>query len=143
MWPKSSSPTPSPRSSRASCCSPRRRRREDYQHRLAGIRAHNRWLVDWCNEYPTQRAGIGQIFLNDLDDAMADARWIKEHGLRGGLLLPNIPPDVHWVKPVYDPYYEPLWSLCEELEIPVHSHGASGAPTTGPIRCPSSSTCQR
>ena len=25
---------------------------EDYEHRLAGIRAHNRWLVDWCNEYP-------------------------------------------------------------------------------------------
>ena len=79
---------------------------EDYQHRLAGIRAHNRWLVDWCNEYPERRAGIGQIFLNDLDDAMADVRWIKEHGLRGGILLPNIPPDVTWVKPLHDPSYD-------------------------------------
>ncbi|HKA83793.1 MAG TPA: amidohydrolase, partial [Acidimicrobiales bacterium] len=44
-------------------------RPEDYEHRLAGIRAHNRWLVDWCGEFPERRAGIGQIFLNDVDDA--------------------------------------------------------------------------
>ena len=104
---------------------------EDYQHRLAGIRAHNRWLVDWCNEFPERRAGIGQIFLNDVDDAIADVRWIKEHGLRGGVLLPNPPPDVTWVKPLYDPYYEPLWAVCEELEIPVHSHGGIGVPDYG------------
>ena len=36
---------------------------DTYEHRLAGIRAHNRWLVDWCNEFPERRAGIGQIFL--------------------------------------------------------------------------------
>ena len=34
-------------------------RPEDYRLRLAGIRAHNRWLADWCAEYPEQRAGIG------------------------------------------------------------------------------------
>jgi predicted TIM-barrel fold metal-dependent hydrolase len=104
---------------------------EAYAHRLAGIRAHNRWLVDWCNEYPERRAGIGQIFLNDLDDALADVRWIKEHGLRGGILLPNIPPDVTWVKPLHDPYYEPLWDLCEDLGVPVHSHGGIGCPNYG------------
>ena len=65
---------------------------EDYEHRLAGVRAHNRWLLDWCNEFPERRAGIGQIFLNDIDDAIDDVSWIKENGLRGGILLPNIPP---------------------------------------------------
>ena len=59
---------------------------DEYEHRLAGIRAHNRWLVDFCAAYPERRAGIGQIFLNDVDDAMDDVRWIKEHGLRGGIL---------------------------------------------------------
>ncbi len=67
---------------------------DEYEHRLAGIRAHNRWLVDFCAQYPERRAGIGQIFLNDIDDAIDDASWIKEHGLRGGVLLPNVPPDV-------------------------------------------------
>jgi predicted TIM-barrel fold metal-dependent hydrolase len=104
---------------------------EDYQHRLAGVRAHNRWLVDFCNEHPTRRAGVGQIFINDLDDAMEDARWIKEHGLRGGVLLPNVPPDVKWVKPLHDTYYDPLWKLCEDLEIPVQCHGGTGNPDYG------------
>ena len=84
---------------------------DEYEHRLAGIRAHNRWLVDWCNEFPERRAGIGQIFLNDVDDAIDDVKWIKEHGLRGGILLPNIAPDVKWVKPLYDRCYDPLWEV--------------------------------
>ena len=105
---------------------------DDYEHRLAGIRAHNRWLVDWCGEFPERRAGIGQIFLNDVDDAIADVRWIKEHNLRGGILLPNISPDVHWVKPLYDPIYDPLWAVLEELEVPVNVHGGTGVPDYGP-----------
>jgi predicted TIM-barrel fold metal-dependent hydrolase len=104
---------------------------DEYEHRLAGIRAHNRWLVDFCNAYPVRRAGIGQIFLNDVDDAMDDVRWIKEHGLRGGVLLPNIPPDVKWVAPLYDPLYDPLWALCQELEVPVNAHGGTGSPDYG------------
>jgi predicted TIM-barrel fold metal-dependent hydrolase len=107
---------------------------EDYEHRLAGIRTHNRWLVDWCNEFPERRAGIGQIFLNDIDDAIADAHWIKEHGLRGGVLLPNVAPDVKWVKPLYDPEYDRLWRVLEELELPVNVHGGTGAPDYGPYQ---------
>jgi predicted TIM-barrel fold metal-dependent hydrolase len=104
---------------------------QDYEHRLAGIRAHNRWLVDFCDRYPERRAGVGQIFVNDLDDALADARWIKEHNLRGGILLPNVAPDVKWVKPLYDPGYDPLWALCQDLEIPVNVHGGTGLPNYG------------
>ena len=65
---------------------------EDYEHRHAGIQAHNRWLADFCMEYPERRAGIGQVFLNDIDDAIEDVKWIKDHGLRGGVLIPNVPP---------------------------------------------------
>ncbi len=105
---------------------------EDYELRLAGIRAHNRWLVDWCGRFPERRAGIGQIFLNDIDDAIADAKWIKDHGLRGGVLLPNVPPDAKWVRPLYDPEYDRLWEVLQDLEIPVNVHGGTGAPDYGP-----------
>jgi predicted TIM-barrel fold metal-dependent hydrolase len=106
-------------------------RPEDYEHRLAGIRAHNRWLVDFCGEFPERRAGIGQIFLNDIDDAIADVHWVKEHGLRGGILLPNIAPDVSWVRPLYDPAYDRLWEVIEDLDIPVNVHGGTGVPDYG------------
>jgi predicted TIM-barrel fold metal-dependent hydrolase len=105
---------------------------DEYDHRLAGVRAHNRWLVDWCGEFPERRAGIGQIFVNDVDDAIEDVRFIKEHGLRGGILLPNLAPDVTWVKPLYDPVYDPLWAVIEDLEVPINVHGGTGVPDYGP-----------
>jgi predicted TIM-barrel fold metal-dependent hydrolase len=102
---------------------------DQYEHRLAGIRAHNRWLEDFCNQFPERRAGIGQIFVNDLDDAIEDVRWIKEHNLRGGILIPPNPPDATWLKPYNHPDYDRLWAVCEELEVPVNCHGGVGGPS--------------
>jgi predicted TIM-barrel fold metal-dependent hydrolase len=106
---------------------------EDYQRRRAGIQAHNRWLEDFCSRAPERRAGIGQIFINDIDDAIEDVRWIKEHGLRGGILLPNIPPDVNWIKPLNHPDYDRLWAVCQDLEVPVNVHSGTGSPTYAPL----------
>jgi predicted TIM-barrel fold metal-dependent hydrolase len=108
-------------------------RPEDYRHRLGGIRAHNRWLADFCAEYPERRAGIGQVFLNDIDDAIEDVRYVAEHGLRGGILLPPVPPDVEWIKPLNHPDYDRLWGVCEELGVPINSHGGTGAPRYAPL----------
>lgn len=102
---------------------------EHYAHRRAGVQAHNRWLVDWCNRFPERRAGIGQIFINDIDDAIEDATWIAQHGLRGGVLLPNVAPDTPWVKPLSHPDYERLWSALEDLDVPVNVHGGTGVPS--------------
>jgi predicted TIM-barrel fold metal-dependent hydrolase len=104
---------------------------EDYEHRRAGLQAHNRWLVDFCGRKPAQRAGIGQIFINDIDDAIEDATWIKEHGLRGGILLPTVAPDVTWVKPLYHPDYDRLWAALQDLDVPVNLHGGTGSPNYG------------
>jgi predicted TIM-barrel fold metal-dependent hydrolase len=101
---------------------------DEYPYRMAGVRAHNRWLADFVAESPQRRAGIGQIFLNDIDDAIAEVRWIQQHDLRGGILVPNIPPDVKWIKPLHHPAYDPLWSVCEELEVPLNTHSGTGTP---------------
>ena len=44
---------------------------------------------------------------------------------------PTIAPDVKWVKPLYDPYYDPLWAACQDLDIPVTLHGGTGSPDYG------------
>ena len=103
---------------------------DEYEHRHAGVQAHNRWLADYVSEKPAQRAGIGQVFLNDVDDAIADAKWCKENGLRGGILVGSVPPTCDWIKPLYDPAYDPLWAFCEENEIVVNSHSGTGGPVT-------------
>jgi len=104
---------------------------EEFEHRLAGIRAHNRWIADWCAEFPDERAGIGQIFLNDTEEAIKDLHYISEHNLRGGVLIPTLAPDVKYIKPLYDPAHDPVWRTCEELGITVNAHGGTGTPDYG------------
>jgi predicted TIM-barrel fold metal-dependent hydrolase len=101
---------------------------DELELRLAGIRAHNRWLADFCGAYPAQRAGLVQIFLNDVDEAIRDVRWAKEHGL-SGVLLPGVSPDTPWIEPLFSSVYDPLWAVCQDLEMPVTHHaGGSGIP---------------
>jgi predicted TIM-barrel fold metal-dependent hydrolase len=107
-------------------------RPEELELRLARIPAHNRWLAAWCAEHPTRRAGIAQLFLNDVDEAIADVRFAHAHGLRGGVLLPAVPPDVDWIKPLYAPDYDPLWAVCEQHDVVVNHHSGGGSPDYGP-----------
>ncbi|MEL7208353.1 MAG: amidohydrolase family protein [Actinomycetota bacterium] len=116
------------RSSVLICGNPRP---EDYEHRLAGIRAHNRWLVDFCNEAPGRRAGVFQVFVNRIEDAVAEVRWAKEHmPLNAGVLLPSVPPNCG-LPGFWEPHYEPLWEVCAELDVPIQVHGGGGLPDYG------------
>ena len=101
-----------------------------FERRLAGVRAHNRWLADFCAAAPGRRAGIAQMFLNDVDEAVADVTFAKEHGLHGGVLLPGRPDDSD-LPPLWDPVYDPLWSACEDLDVPITHHSGQGSPNYG------------
>jgi predicted TIM-barrel fold metal-dependent hydrolase len=103
-------------------------RPEEYEHALAGTRAHNRWLADFCAEAPERRAGIGLLHLNDLDDAIEDVKWIAEHGLRGGVLLPLPSPGEHWLKPLNHPDYDRLWAAIQDCDVVMNQHSGQGAP---------------
>jgi len=84
-----------------------------------GCRAYNRWLADFCAEAPGRRAGVGLVTVEDVAVAVAEVRWLREHGVFGGIALPNHTNG----QPFYNhPRYEPLWSVCAELAMPVHTH---------------------
>ncbi len=103
----------------------------DLDLRWAGLRAHNRWLADFCATAPGRRAGIASILLHDVDAAVAEIRRASDAGLTGGVLLPGAPPG-SGVPPLYAPDYEPIWAVCEELGMPVNHHSGSAAPDYGP-----------
>jgi predicted TIM-barrel fold metal-dependent hydrolase len=103
---------------------------QDLELRWAGLRAHNRWMADWCAEHPDRRAGVAVVFLNDVDAAVAEARWAAEHGLRGGIMVPAVPDDTD-IEPLYSKSYDPLWRTCEELGLIVNHHAGSGHPDYG------------
>lgn len=100
----------------------------EYERRMAGIRAHNTWLAEFCNALPGRRAGIAQVFLNNIDDTLAEVRRIADLGLKS-ILLPA--DTAEGLVPLYLPRYEPLWELCAELGVVPHKHGNyAGHPNT-------------
>ena len=102
----------------------------DLDLRWAGLRAHNRWLVDFCNAAPGRRAGIAQIMLHDVDAAVAEIEWAAAAGLHGGVLLPGAPPG-SGLEPLYSPVYEPIWAACEDAGLVVNHHSGSAVPPLG------------
>ncbi|MFI0141934.1 amidohydrolase family protein [Streptomyces luteogriseus] len=104
---------------------------EDLRRRWAGLKAHNRWLAEFCQEAPGRRAGVFQVMLHDIDAAVAEVKWAREAGLTGGVLLPGAPPG-SGVPPLYHhSYYDRLWEVCADLNVPVNCHGGGAGPRTG------------
>ncbi len=91
----------------------------------AGARAHNRWLSELVAENPARHFGIAVVpALWDVEEAVKEVRWACERGIRG-IMIP-----VMWGSqaPYHHPKYEPLWSVCEELDVVIHFHSGP-APT--------------
>jgi predicted TIM-barrel fold metal-dependent hydrolase len=91
----------------------------------AGARSHNRWLAELCQMAPERRAGVAIVpALWDVEEAVRELRWAREHGLRGALL------PCAWgrLAPYHHPRYEPLWAACQDLDLVVHFHSGA-APT--------------
>jgi predicted TIM-barrel fold metal-dependent hydrolase len=104
---------------------------EDYQRCLAGVRAHNRWLKDFCDADPVRRAGVGVILPHDFDEAIKGIEFIAKAGLRGGVLLPLIAPDRHWLKPLYDPAWDRVFAAIQDHDLVINQHSGQGLPDYG------------
>jgi predicted TIM-barrel fold metal-dependent hydrolase len=94
--------------------------------RLAGAIAYNRWLAEFCAAAPERF--LGQILLGALDDvegAVREIRRAHDSGLGAGIFLP-----LDYYLPLYHhARYEPLWSVCEELDLAVTVHASDGGPS--------------
>ncbi len=96
----------------------------DRQARLA----YNRWLADFCAQAPGRRAGQALISFDDVDLAVQDVYWAREHGL-GGIMMPALLPGGIFF---FDPDLDPVWAACVDVDLPISQHGGSGAPTYAP-----------
>jgi hypothetical protein len=86
---------------------------------LAGAQAHNRWLAELCATSPDRRRGVALVPITaPLDDVLAEIRRAKESGL-GAVMIPAM-----WMhqRPYHDRSYDPVWALCQELQMPVVTH---------------------
>ncbi len=99
---------------------------------LAGNQAYNRWLAELCAQNPGRHAGVAIVNVDDIDVTVNEVREAHKMGLFGGVLLPTSTGD----NPYYHHYrhYEPLWQVCEELNMPVHTH-SGWSPDYGDVHC--------
>jgi predicted TIM-barrel fold metal-dependent hydrolase len=89
----------------------------------AGCNIFNRWLADFCSTAPERLFGIAQIPITDVDACVREIKWAAEAGLKGV----NLPaPKQAGYAPYVDPQYEPLWSVCEDLSMPLNTHSGPG-----------------
>src|SRR5882757_8527987 len=94
--------------------------------RLAGARAYNRWLAEFCSAAPNRFLGaIAVSTLADVEGAVAEVRSAHAAGLRHTVLLP-----LEYHQPLlHHPRYEPFWQVCLELDLTVSVHLGDGAPS--------------
>jgi predicted TIM-barrel fold metal-dependent hydrolase len=90
----------------------------------AGRQAYNRWLADFCSETPGRRAGQAVVSFDDIDQAIEDVHWAKEHGL-GGIMMPALNPGGTYF---FDPALDPIWAAIQDVGLPISQHGGAGLP---------------
>ncbi len=100
-------------------------------HELQGVGAwaYNRWLADFVSHAPKRIGGLALMTIHDIDEAVRQVTWAKEHGLRGVLL----PAGVGDLPFYHHPRYEPIWSVCADLGMPIHTHVGSATPDYGDL----------
>lgn len=84
-------------------------------------RAYNDWMFDFCAPNTERLLGAGMISVFDIDDAIKETeRSVRELGFKAVFVRANVVNGKNW----HDPYYEPLWDLLEDLNIPIGFHEA-------------------
>ena len=91
---------------------------------VAGARAYNRWLADFCRQNRARSAGVAVMPpLTDVAAVVEEIRWAAKAGLRGGIMLSamsltNTDPELF----LSHPRFEPVWAACEDLNMPLNCH---------------------
>jgi predicted TIM-barrel fold metal-dependent hydrolase len=89
--------------------------------RAAGARAYHRWLADFMSECGGRAFGVAEAGpCLDLGETIAELEWCAAHGFVS-VTPPNNTADPS-LPPLYDPYFEPFWSACEDLGLVLTTH---------------------
>jgi predicted TIM-barrel fold metal-dependent hydrolase len=88
-----------------------------------GQRIYNRWLSDFVSQAPHRHIGLAYLPIWDVDEAIAELQWAHDAGLHGV----NFPAMRDGELPEYNRrLWEPLWSACEDLGMPLVTHVGGG-----------------
>jgi predicted TIM-barrel fold metal-dependent hydrolase len=94
---------------------------------LAGVKAYHRWLVDFMNAADGRLAGVAEPGPTlDIPESVKNLHWLADNGfvsigVPGQTYNADLPP-------LWDSYFEPFWTACEERGIVLSVHAGWGSP---------------
>ena len=86
------------------------------------LRIYNEWLADFGRTHPERYAPLACIPSHDIDGAVAEVQRVAKAGVVRGLEIANR----IGMKPLYDPWWNPLWDIAAETRLPIHLHTIGG-----------------
>ncbi len=98
----------------------------DAEFELDCVRAYNDEIAAWT-EVSDRYVPLAIIpYLSDLDVTIAEVKRAVKQGHKGITMLAEpsqTKPGLHHFN---DPYWHPLWDVCQDLDIPIHWHASAG-----------------
>lgn len=93
---------------------------QDAEYQRECMRVYNDFAAEFAAVNPRRFLAAGMLpFRGPLEWALAEAQRCAKIGLRE-LMIPNTP-----ARPFQDPYFAPLWTVLEDLGLPVVTHTAT------------------
>jgi predicted TIM-barrel fold metal-dependent hydrolase len=90
----------------------------DPQLSLAYCRAYNRWIADFCRGSKGKLIPIAHLTLLDPEGSARELERAVKDGCKGGWI--SVVSQTHKIHG--DPWHDPLYRACEELDVPLGIH---------------------
>lgn len=85
-------------------------------------RSYNRWMGARCDESGGRLRWMALTPVMTMDECLEEIKWAKDHGAVGVFKKG----DKEGGKYLADPYYEPFFQACNDMDLPVCFHTGSG-----------------
>ena len=98
----------------------------DAEFELDCVRAYNDAIAEW-REFSERYIPLAIIpYLSDIEVTVAEVKRAVKKGHRGITMLAEPSQSLAGLKHFNDPYWYPLWEVCQDLDIPIHWHASAG-----------------
>ncbi len=89
----------------------------------AYARAYNNWVLDFCRPHPDRLIPVAHIPTLDIQEGVKELERTLKLGAKAAMLVSLSPTK----QPYGTPYFDPLWAVAQEAEMPITIHPASGS----------------
>ena len=103
----------------------------DAEYELAVVQAYNDTLTDWYRVSDRYLPLAIVPYLSTPEVIKTELERVAAAGHRGVNLMGQMPKGLPHIT---DPYWTPLWDVCQDLALPIHFHGSAGLSAGGSVR---------